>query len=134
MLLTAALSPKLVGTRSRSPGTMVMWPPCITGTCAKSSERSEAAWWSLNPSLLVRTAATQKPKQCRPMRAAFPTNAEAAARSSDRSRAIAASFVRTGQCRVRRFSQSVLVALVAVSDREVEIVLDQETRCGWRDI
>jgi hypothetical protein len=29
--------------RSRSPGIMVMWLSCTTGTCAKSSERSEAA-------------------------------------------------------------------------------------------
>src|ERR1017187_6361778 len=43
MLLTGALSLKRVGMRSRSPGTMVMWLSCTTGTCAKSSERSEAA-------------------------------------------------------------------------------------------
>jgi len=43
MLVTAALSLKRVGTRSQSPGTMVMWPSCNMATCAKSSERSPAA-------------------------------------------------------------------------------------------
>src|SRR4029077_15835907 len=38
MPMTAAVSPKQVGTRSRLPGTMVGWPPYTMATCAKSSE------------------------------------------------------------------------------------------------
>ena len=31
-----------VGMQSRSPGTMVRWPPCTMGTCARSSERQQS--------------------------------------------------------------------------------------------
>ena len=31
-----------VGMQSRSPGTMVMWPPYTMGTCARSSEREQS--------------------------------------------------------------------------------------------
>ncbi len=37
--LMAALSAVEVGTRSRSRGTMVMWPPCTMGICARSNQR-----------------------------------------------------------------------------------------------
>jgi len=39
MPLIAASSPKEVGTRSRSSGTMVRWRPYTMGISAKSSER-----------------------------------------------------------------------------------------------
>jgi hypothetical protein len=40
--LTAALSPKRVGMRSRSPGTMGSWPEYTTETCAKFTEHRQS--------------------------------------------------------------------------------------------
>ncbi len=42
MPLIAALSPKRVGMRSRSPGTTGRWPEFATGICAKLSERQQS--------------------------------------------------------------------------------------------
>jgi hypothetical protein len=39
---TAALSPKRVGMRSRSPGTMAGWPEYTAETCANFSERRQS--------------------------------------------------------------------------------------------
>jgi len=38
----AARSAERVGTRSRSPGTTVRWPPYTMGTCAKSTQRRQS--------------------------------------------------------------------------------------------
>jgi hypothetical protein len=50
---------------------------------------------------------TAKPEPCRPMPAAFFTNASAVARCFGRSKVIVACFVPTARYRVRRFRQSV---------------------------